>query len=89
LPADQIDRQFWQSLVVTFRPTVFDRDVATLDKTRLIEALLKGGHDQSSLDRRQTAEEAGNRHGGWLAARHERPCCRSAAHHRDEIPSPH
>ena len=49
LPADQIGGQRRQSLVIALRPTVFDRDVATLGKTRLVEALVERGHDESQL----------------------------------------
>ena len=49
LPADQIGGQRRQSFVMALRPTVFDRDVATLDKTRLVEALVERGHDKSQL----------------------------------------
>jgi hypothetical protein len=49
LPADQIGGQSRQSLVMALRPTVFDRDVATLDKTRLVEALVERGHDESQV----------------------------------------
>jgi hypothetical protein len=32
IPADQLCRQRWQALVVTFGPAVFDRDVMTFDE---------------------------------------------------------
>ena len=46
LTAHQISRQRWQSIVMPLRPAVFDRDVATLDKARLVEALVERGHDE-------------------------------------------
>ena len=44
LAADQIGRQRRQSIVLTFRPAIFDRDVLALDIAGLLQALAERGH---------------------------------------------
>ena len=41
LPGDQIGRQCRQSVVLTFRPTVFDRHILAFDIARFLQTLVE------------------------------------------------
>ena len=42
LATHQIDRQLWQSIVLTLRPVVYDRDIPAFDITSFVQALPEG-----------------------------------------------
>jgi hypothetical protein len=73
-----------QPLIIPLRPAVFDGDVATLDETRRIEALMECRHDVQ-VARGQTTEESNYRQGRLLRARRKRPGSGRAAEKRDEL----
>src|SRR5262249_29376746 len=81
---NQIGRQRWQSVIVTFRPAILDRHVAALDITSFVEALAERGHHGCVPLRRPTIEEPKHRHRRLLRARRERPRGSRAAEQRDE-----
>src|SRR5215471_15415215 len=70
---DQIVRQFRQSMVLTFRPTVLDRHIPALDKTGFTEASPKCGQPVCLFASERDAEKSNHRHRRLLRARHERP----------------
>jgi len=60
-----------------------------LDVSGFVESFTERSDLAQRGVRRPAADEADDRHRGLLRARRERPCCRSAAKKRDEIPPPH
>jgi hypothetical protein len=75
-----------QSIHLTFRPPVFDADIAVLDVTGLTQALAERGNDMSECHGRSAVEEPDHCHPRLLRARRERPrAC--AAEQRDEFSS--
>src|SRR5262249_52845281 len=66
-------------LAVSFRPAIFDRDVATLDIAGFLEALLDR-FDKARVGTRQYAgEDSDHRHRRLLRACRKRPCSRCSA----------
>src|SRR5262249_41171431 len=88
LTADQVGRQFRQSIVVITRPTIFERDVAALDKAGFVEGLAERIDKVLVGIRRSAAEMSDYRHDPKLAASEQRPG-RSNAEPCDELPSNH
>ena len=86
--ANQIGRQRGQTIVVTFRPAIFDRHGLALDIPGLAQALAKRGQKVCILAGRPGVEEAYHWRRRLLRARRERPCNR-AAEKRDELAPPH
>jgi len=64
---------------LTFRPAVFDADIAVLDVTGLSQTLAERGNDMSECHGRSAVEEPDHRHRRLLRARRERPHCGRAA----------
>jgi hypothetical protein len=85
----EIGRQCRKTIVLTLSPTVFDRDVLALDIPGFAQTFAKRGDKSCRFAWRPAAQIANHRHRRLLRARNERPCCRSAAEKRDEIPSLH
>src|SRR5262249_49912068 len=79
LTANQIGCQCRQSIVLTFRPTIFDCRIQALDVASLAQALTEGGCETCGRLRRRAVEESDNRHRRLLRTRTNRPrCCRAA-----------
>src|SRR5262249_58878888 len=85
LPADQIGRQCRQSVVVTFRPAVFDRHILAFDIARFLQTLVERRDLLAQRSGRCGIEEAGHRHRRLLRTRRERPSDRRAADYQDEL----
>src|SRR5262249_10608479 len=88
LLANQFRRQSRQAIVLTLRPTVFDRDVLAFDKPGFGQSLAERGQQRPTLRERRAAEEPDHRHRRLLRARRERPG-RCAAEQRYELAAPH
>src|SRR5262249_55530059 len=71
-------------IVLTFRPSVFDRHVLALDVAGFAQALTEGDHGACERPRRRAVEEPNHRHRRLLRARRERPSGRRATEQRDE-----
>src|SRR5262245_33845348 len=83
---DQIGCQFRKTIVLAFRPAIFDDDAATLDITGLSQGLAKGGKAAAHRNvGRRGAEKSDRRHRRLLRARRKRPRGCSAAEQRDEL----
>jgi hypothetical protein len=44
VPADQLSRQRWQTVVVTLRPAIFEPDILTFDIAGIFQALMNRRH---------------------------------------------
>src|SRR5262249_25857405 len=82
LPATQVGRKLWQSIVLILRPTIFDRHVPALDKSGFLEALAECGHQVGPIGKRSAVEETDHRH--CLRPHDERPGGHCPAEQRDE-----
>jgi hypothetical protein len=60
--ADEFGRQRGQSVILTFRPAVFDRHVVTFDKTGLIQALVERRQVVRKSFAGSSVEEPDHRH---------------------------
>src|SRR5262245_54958484 len=80
---DEIGGKRRQTIVMTFRPTIFDGYVSSFDIAYLIEPLTECGYLIRSAVGRCAVEEADHRHCGLLRLRPERPR-RRPAEQRDE-----
>jgi hypothetical protein len=73
---------------LTFRPAVFDADIAVLDVTGLTQALAERGNDMSECHGRSAVEEANYRQLRLLRVRRKRPPnCRAAKRDNKFSPS--
>src|SRR5262245_43739980 len=71
------------------RPTILDRQGATLDPAEFAQSLNKGGCPCTPGRRRARSKEPNDRHLRWLLRpRRERPRRRRAAEQRDELAAP-
>jgi len=78
-PADQFGRQRRQAIVLLLRPTIFDRDIASLDVAGFAQAMEERAQPAGVPLRGRAAEKPDHRYGGLLRARSDRPrCCRPA-----------
>ena len=81
------------SWVIECPPANVDLDVVALDPPKLLKSLPECGYVSLKfwVALRMCHKHANTPHAiSWLLrVRDERPCCRSAAEKRDEIPSPH
>src|SRR5262245_66159946 len=84
LSADKIGRQTRQSIIVTFRPAVFDKHIAAFDIARFGQALAEDSRQVRIFPRRRAIEKPNHRHRRLLRARSKRPRGRRAAEKRDE-----
>src|SRR5262249_38143673 len=82
--ADEIGDQCRESVVLTFRPTVFDRHILAFDITRFLQTLAERPDLLPQRSGRSGIEEADHGHRRLLRARRERPY-RRAAEQRDEL----
>src|SRR5262249_914166 len=100
LTMNQIGRQCRQPFVFLSGEAIFDRDVLTLDKACVFQALTEGGQELRSVTGSPGGEEPDYRHRRLLRARRKRPtCCRTAeprndlgashVEHRASSPSPY
>ena len=88
LPPDQIGRQRRQSVVLTFRPTVFDRHILAFDIARFLQTLVERRDLLAQRSGRSGIEEAGHWHRRLLLrACGKRPCCRTAKEGDELAPS--
>src|SRR5262249_19154949 len=78
-----------QSIIVTFRPAVFDRYIAPLLIPGFGEALAERAHELRPITGRNGAEEADHRHGRLLCAYRNGPRDYRSADKRKELPPPH
>jgi hypothetical protein len=88
LPTNEVRREARQPIVLTLCPTVFERDVLTLDIASLSESLPERDEQWSALGQRRATEKSDHRH-RLLRARRERPRGRRAAEQRDEFAAVH
>src|SRR5262249_46400905 len=86
--ADQIGRQFLHPIVLTLRPAIFDRNVLTFHKARLVEPLPERRQEGPEVLERTKTEEPDHRH-RLLRARHQRPGSRTAEQRDDLAPLHH
>src|SRR6476646_9767820 len=77
-----------QSIVLTFRPTIVEGDVLTLDKASFIETLADDRNEGRVDGGRTGAEQPDHRHRRLLRPRRQRPCHRRATE-QDELAPPH
>src|SRR5262249_39656881 len=76
-------------VVLTFRPTVFDRHILAFDITRFLQTLPERPDLLPQRSGRSGIEEADHGHCRLLRARCERPCSRRAAKQGDELTASH
>src|SRR5262249_52424795 len=86
---DQVGRQRWQSVIVTFRPSILDGRVLTVDVAGFLQTLAERGHVRRIPVRRCAVEKPDYRHRRLLRPRRERPSGYTAADKCDEFPPPH
>src|SRR5262249_13700291 len=87
LEPDELGRDFGEALGSSFRPTIFDRNVATLDPTEFAQSLHKSGSPLSLNRRRICAQEpTGRQLSHLLRPRRERPRRRRAAECGQQFP---
>jgi hypothetical protein len=84
LAVNEVRGELRQPIVAALCPAILDRDVATLDEARVLQATAKAGDEVCEGSGRGDAEEAHHRHRRLLRACRERPTCR-AAEQRDEL----
>src|SRR5262249_51166736 len=89
LLANQIGRQFRQTIVLPAGPAIHDPYVLTLDIAVLLQALAKSAQAVLEHLRRCGTEEPNDRHRPLLRPRRKRPSGRRAAKQRDELPPLH
>jgi hypothetical protein len=89
LTTNQIGRQRRHSIVLAFRPAVFDRGISTLDIAGFAQTLSERSHHARIRGGRCTVEKPNHRHSRLLRRRCERPgrcvdCefCRDDSHAR-------
>src|SRR5262249_13681141 len=83
---DQIGCQFRKTIVLTFRPAIFDDDAATLDITGLSQGLAKGGKAAAHRNvGRHGAEKSDHRQRRLLRLRRDRPGRNCATEKRDNL----
>src|SRR5271169_5992562 len=87
---DEIGGQGGQSIVLAFRPAVFDRQILSLDVAGLAQSLAECGHIRCKLARRGAggAEIADHRHRLLLRTRRDRPGHRRATEECYELAPP-
>jgi hypothetical protein len=83
--ADQIGREYRQSVILTFCPAIFDRHVLADDVTALAQTPTERGQEVLAPPGRSTVEPSDYRHRRLLRARRERPRGDHAAEKRDEL----
>src|SRR5262249_6765529 len=90
LTVNQFGRKHRQSIILAFRPAIFDLDVLAFDISCLFQSLAERTQADrvSGQVRRCAAEEPDHRHRRLLRARRERPRG-SAAEQRDELAARH
>src|SRR5262249_11663198 len=90
LESDELSGNLAEALGTSLRPTILDRQGATLDPAELAQSLNKGGSPCTPGRRRARSKEPNDRHLRWLLrARRERPRSRRAAEQRDELAALH
>src|SRR5262249_4727121 len=82
---DEIGDQCRKSVVLTFRPTVFDRHILAFDITRFLQTLAERPDLLPQRSGRSGIEEADHGHRRLLRARRERPRNCRAAEQSDEL----
>src|SRR6516165_9593826 len=88
LESDELSGNLAEALGIPLRPTILDRQGATLDPAEFAQSLNKGGSPCTPGRRRARSKEPNDRHLRWLLrARRERP--RSRAEQRDELAAFH
>ena len=85
LALNQIGCHGWQSIVLTFSPTLLGSDVLPLDKSNLVQALEERGYERGPLPSCYATKQPDHRHRRLLSSRRERPRCHRAADQRDEL----
>jgi hypothetical protein len=74
---------------LTFRPTVVNRDILTLDVTDLMKALPKCSQPVALFVRECDAEKSDHRHRRLLRTRSERPRSRHTTERCNKVAPPH
>src|SRR5262249_54119375 len=86
LPANQVGRQFRQSIGLIRGPAIYDRDILTLDIAGVFQATVKSLQTAREHFRRYDIKKPNHRHPlALLRARRERPRRRRAAEQRYEL----
>jgi hypothetical protein len=85
--ANKISGEFRKTIDVAIRPPIFDRDVLTLNKSSLIQALRERGNEMGKARGGLSVQKDDQRR-LLLRARYERPC-RHNASNPDEFAPPH
>ena len=86
---NQVGRERWQTIIMTFRPPVFDRQVLRHDIAGSSKALSKALHLWRHRCWRPNVKEAHHRYRGLLRTRSERQGSGRRADKRDGFPPPH
>src|SRR5262245_65384494 len=88
LAVNQFGRKLWQSIVLAFRPAIFNLQVLALDIAYLFQSLAERAQTDRVHFTRCVAEEPDHRH-RLLRPRGERPRGCRAAEKRDELATLH
>src|SRR5262249_45398305 len=86
---NQLGCQRRQSIILTFRPAVFDRNVLALDVSSCVQTLPECADLLRRFAGCPGSEETDHRHRPLLRARGNRPSGYTAADKCDEVPPPH
>src|SRR5262245_16424306 len=89
LAVNQFGRKLWQSIVLAFRPAIFNLQVLALDEALLFQPLAEGPHAVGVAVGRCGVKETDHRHRRLLRPRCERPRHRRATNKRDELAALH
>src|SRR5262245_38927119 len=82
-------RQFWQLIVLTLRPTIFDGYIVAFDIADVLQSFSERGREVRTRLGRSLVEEPDYGHYRLLRARRERPRCSRPAKQRDELAPSH
>src|SRR6266516_3145845 len=86
---NQFGREHRQSIVMAFRPAIFDSHVLALDIAFLFQPLAECAQADCLQGSRYTAEDAQHGYSGLLRVRRERCSDRRTSNHFDEIAPSH
>src|SRR5436190_8009488 len=90
LEPDELRCDFGKALAPSFRPAIFNRDIAALDPAELAQTLRESGSPCAGGRRRGRAQKSDGRHlACLLRPRREWPRCCRAADQRYELAAVH
>jgi hypothetical protein len=89
LPADEFGRQRRQAVNIILGPAVLDRYISMLEKTCLVKALSKCGHELLAVIERSAAQNSDHWHRWLLRPRRKRPRGRHTTKQGNELAPSH